>query len=74
MKTNQLTILDLANELRRLAMNVARDAKKNSELTCLSNLTAMQPLQSLLLQALTSDINVVNETSNDPKTPFGFSK
>ena len=74
MKTNELTIIDLANELKRLAMNVARDARKSSELTCLSNLTAMQPLQSLLLQALTSEINVVNEPEHQQKSPFGFSK
>lgn len=74
MKTNELTIIDLANELKRLAFNVARDARRSSELTCLSNLTAMQPLQSLLLQALTSEINVVAEPEDKPKIPFGFAK
>ena len=59
MKTSQLTIIDLAEELRRLAVSVARDARKHSELTCLSTLTAMQPLQNLLLQVLTSEINEI---------------
>jgi hypothetical protein len=72
MKTSQLTIIDLAEELKRLAVSVARDARKSSELTCLSSLTAMQPLQSLLLQALTSEINVVNQQESEPKIPFGF--
>jgi hypothetical protein len=74
MKTSQLTIIDLAEELKRLAVTVARDARNSSELTCLSNLTAMQPLQSLLLQTLTADINIVNETDSDPKVSFGFAK
>ncbi len=74
MKTSQLTIIDLAEELKRLAVSVARDARKSSELTCLSSLTAMQPLQSLLLQALTSEINVVNQQESEPKIPFGFAK
>jgi len=74
MKTSQLTIIDLAEELKRLAVTVARDARNSSELTCLSNLTAMQPLQSLLLQTLTADINVVNTTDSEPKVPFGFAK
>jgi hypothetical protein len=73
MKTSQLTIIDLAEELKRLAVSVARDARKSSELTCLSSLTAMQPLQSLLLQALTSEINVVNQQESEPRIPFGFS-
>jgi hypothetical protein len=74
MKTSQLTIIDLAEELKRLAVSVARDARNSSELTCLSNLTAMQPLQSLLLQTLTSEINVVNVPNAEPKIPFGFAK
>jgi hypothetical protein len=74
MKNSQLTIIDLAEELKRLAVTVARDARNSSELTCLSNLTAMQPLQSLLLQTLTADINVVSEIETEPKVPFGFAK
>ena len=74
MKTSQLTIIDLAEELKRLAVSVARVARNSSELTCLSNLTAMQPLQSLLLQTLTADINVVNETDSESKVSFGFTK
>lgn len=70
----ELTVVDLANELRRLAYNVARDARKKSDLTCLSNLTAMQPLQNLLMQVLTSEINVVSTPDDTPKPPFGFSK
>ena len=74
MKTSQLTIIDLAEELRRLANSVARDARKSSELTCLSTLTAMQPLPSLLLQALTENINVVNEPQIESKPRFGFAQ
>jgi hypothetical protein len=74
MKNSDLKTIDLANELKRLALNVARDIRRDSELTCLSNLTAMQPLQSLLLQTLTAHINVISEIESEPKVPFGFAK
>ena len=74
LKTSELTLIDLADELKRLAVSVARDVRKSSELTCLSNLTAMQPLQSLMLQALTSEINVIPDSLNEDKVPIGFCK
>lgn len=74
MKTSELTLIELANELKRLASIVARDARRSSELTCLTSLTAMQPLQNLMVEALTSEIAVANKPPSDNKTAVGFCK
>jgi len=78
MKNSDLKTIDLANELKRLALNVARDIRRESELTCLSNLTAMRPLTQLLFDFLTADLAVnSSETQakkNDEMNPIGFSK
>jgi hypothetical protein len=77
-KNSELKTIDLANELKRLASNVARDIRRESELSCLSNLTAMRPLTQMLFEFLTADLSVDSPeseaTKDDEKNPIGFSK
>jgi len=68
-------ILRLADELRRLALIVSRDIRRNATLPALSGLTAMRPLQGMLAQSLSSAVlavagepdEMVTADSNDPQ-------
>jgi hypothetical protein len=47
-------LLELANELHRLAAGLRRDIQRNAVLPGLSDLSAMRPLQSMLTKELSS--------------------
>jgi hypothetical protein len=75
MKTGQLTVIDLTNELKRLALGAAREARKESELECLSTLTSIRSITQLLIETLAGEITVVPASGSEvePKTnPIGF--
>ena len=75
MKTGQLTVIDLTNELKRLALGAAREARNESELECLSTLTSIRSITQLLIETLAGEINVVPSTQTDTapqKNPIGF--
>lgn len=75
MKTGQLTVIDLTNELKRLALGAAREARKESELECLSTLTSIRSITQLLIETLAGEITVVpaNSSEAEPKrNPIGF--
>lgn len=76
MKHNQVTPLELALELKRLASGLVRDVHRDADLTCLSHLAAIKPLAQLLFEVLSpqevltkSDVN----SSETSKNPIGFS-
>lgn len=78
MSENNIALTNFADELLRLSKCLARDIRRNSELPCLSTLTAMRPLHQMIIEALTNQLN--NATHADPaedepkKNPIGFSK
>lgn len=49
-------LLELANELHRLAAGLRRDLQRNAVLPGLSDLTAMRPLQAMLTEALSARV------------------
>lgn len=84
MKPTEISILDLANELKRLANGVVREVQRDSELACLSNLHAIKPLVQFLSETLASELQLpghqpevrqVSEPASEPsKNPIGFSQ
>ena len=46
------TLVEVANELRRLATDLLKDVRKSAALPGLSEIAAMRPLQNLLADAL----------------------
>jgi hypothetical protein len=46
------TLIEVANELRRLATDLLKDVRKSAALPGLSQIAAMRPLQNLLAEAL----------------------
>jgi hypothetical protein len=84
MKPTEISILDLANELKRLANGVVREVQRDSELACLSNLHAIKPIVQFLSETLASELQLpghqpevqqVSEPESEPlKNPIGFSQ
>ena len=84
MKPIEISILDLANELKRLANGVVREVQRDSELACLSNLHAIKPLVQFLSETLASELQLpghqpevqqVSEPESErSKNPIGFSQ
>lgn len=84
MKPIEISILDLANELKRLANGVVREVQRDSELACLSNLHAIKPLVQFLSETLANELqlpgqepeaNQVSEPESEPlNNPIGFSQ
>jgi len=84
MKHIEISILDLANELKRLANEVARGVQRDSELACLSNLHAIKPLVQFLSETLGNELQLpghqleehqVSESESEQlKNPIGFSQ
>ena len=84
MKPTEISILDLANELKRLANGVVREVQRDSELACLSNLHAIKPLVQFLSETLASELQlpshqpevqqVIEPESESTKNPIGFSQ
>ena len=73
MSHSEVTVVDLATELRRLAQGVVREARRDSGLACLSNLAAIRPLVQLLADTLTSEISISTEPEEQRRNPIGFS-
>lgn len=84
MKPIEISILDLANELKRLANGVVREVQRDSELACLSNLHAIKPLVQFLSETLANELQLpgqqpevhqISEPEAEPlKNPIGFSQ
>lgn len=75
MSDTDLTTLDLASELERLAQGVVRDVGSHSSLSCVGQLTAIRTLSQVLLEALVNNIVVSPETQRiepQPRFPIGF--
>lgn len=72
MTTTDITLIDVTNELRRLANGAVRQAKRDSELALVSNVTAIRSLSEMLLHALSQEIVVTSEVVEAPKNPVGF--
>lgn len=72
---NDVSVLDLAKELRRLANGVVRDVQRESELSCLSHIAAIKPLAQLLSEVLSPQgiVSVDEEKTHATKNPIGFS-
>jgi hydroxymethylpyrimidine/phosphomethylpyrimidine kinase len=58
----------LAKELLRLASSITRNIKENAALKSLSHLTAMQPIQNMLMEQLSSNF-FEQQDSESPDTP-----
>lgn len=73
------TLVEVANELRRLATDLLKDVRKSAALPGLSQIAAMRPLQNLLAEALAEKAFTASSEENTPasKQPadenwFGF--
>ena len=77
MSHNDVSVLDLAKELRRLANGVVRDVQRESELSCLSHIAAIKPLAQLLSEVLSPrgivSVDVDEDKTQVTKNPIGFS-
>jgi len=70
-------LLDLANELHRLAAGLKRELQRNAILPGLSDLSAMRPIQAMLTKALSArvrrtarlDSTEVGTTTTGPEMP-----
>lgn len=74
MSHNDVSVLDLAKELRRLANGVVRDVQRESDLSCLSHIAAIKPLAQLLSEVLSLQgiVTATEEKSPLAKNPIGF--
>lgn len=60
------TLLEIAAELHRLAAGLKRDLQRNAVLPGLSDLTAMRPLQAMLVEALSAKVVRPQATVEEP--------
>lgn len=72
MNKTDVTMIDLANELRRLANGAVREAKRDAELALVSNITAIRSLSEMLLHTLSREIVVTTEVVEATRNPIGF--
>ena len=61
------TLVEVANELRRLATDLLKDVRKSAALPGLSQIAAMRPLQNLLAEVLAE--RAFSKTSQEPVKP-----
>jgi hypothetical protein len=73
------TLIEVANELRRLATDLLKDVRKSAALPGLSQIAAMRPLQNLLADALAerafsspNQESEVQKQSQPEENWFGF--
>lgn len=73
------TLIEVANELRRLATDLLKDVRKSAALPGLSQIAAMRPLQNLLAEALAERAFSGPNQDSEEQTPskpdenwFGF--
>ncbi|MEY2958730.1 MAG: hypothetical protein RLZZ01_1298 [Actinomycetota bacterium] len=65
-------LLDLADELRRLATGLSRDLRRQAILPGLSSLAAMRPVQEMLMRnlaMLVTNPEIEVGTEDDPPMP-----
>ena len=65
---SEAVLLQLAVELQRLALSVRKDIKKKSTLKGLSNLTAITPIQQMLMNHLSNTLLNNGEPDQESKT------
>ena len=65
---SEAVLLQLAVELQRLALSVRKDIKKKSTLKGLSNLTAITPIQQMLMNHLSNTLLNNGEPEQESKT------
>ena len=73
------TLIEVANELRRLATDLLKDVRKSAALPGLSQIAAMRPLQNLLAEALAerafsspNEASTAQAESKPEENWFGF--
>lgn len=74
MSHNDVSVLNLVKELRRLANGVVRDVQRESDLSCLSRIAAIKPLAQLLSEVLSPQGIATMKEGKSPlaKNPIGF--
>lgn len=74
MSQQDISVLDLARELRRLANGVVRGVQRDSDLSCLSHIAAIKPLAQLLSEVLSPQgiVTTTEEKAPSAKNPIGF--
>ena len=65
---SEAVLLQLAVELQRLAGSVRKDIKKKSTLKGLSNLTAITPIQQMLMNHLSNNLLNNGEPEQESKS------
>jgi ribosomal protein RSM22 (predicted rRNA methylase) len=74
MNQTEISVVDLAKELKRLANGLLREAQRESDLACLSNLAAIKPLTQILFETISSEVVISKSETTDTETrnPIGF--
>jgi hypothetical protein len=74
MNQTEISVVDLAKELKRLANGLLREAQRESDLACLSNLAAIKPLTQILFETISSEVVIAKPETSDTETrnPIGF--
>jgi hypothetical protein len=74
MNQTEISVVDLAKELQRLANGLLREAQRESDLACLSNLAAIKPLTQILFETISSEVVIAKHETTDveSRNPIGF--
>jgi hypothetical protein len=74
MNQTEISVIDLAKELKRLANGLLREAQRESDLACLSNLAAIKPLTQILFETISSEVVIAKPETTDAESrnPIGF--
>lgn len=74
MNQTEISVVDLAKELKRLANGLLREAQRESDLACLSNLAAIKPLTQILFETISSEVVISKPETPETETrnPIGF--
>lgn len=75
MKKQEVTVLDFANEVKRLANEVIKDIKLERGLACMSNLAALRTVSQIVMDTVSGAIEVADSAPKElePKShPIGF--
>ena len=71
--TNEISVVDLAKELRRLANCLVRELGKDSGVAPLSYIAAIKPLMNCISEEYSGGIAIVPTTEQpEKKIQFGF--
>lgn len=65
---SEYVLQQLATELQRLAVSIIKDIKKKSTMKSLSNLTAITPIQQMLITQLSNSLFNNNEQEQELET------